>query len=109
MEQNSEINSKNIVEEITKQVKYYNKEPRYYIKISNQNCFSEILVNDIPVFQNFNINNFTTTEEIGHLIFKNGEQRITYRMYNLGDWQGDEFPVFNHNSELTIRVDKQDN
>lgn len=71
--QNPEINSKNIIEKVTNTVKRYNKEPRYYIKINNQNCFSEILVNDIPVFQNFNNNNFTTTEEISHLIFKDGE------------------------------------
>lgn len=30
-------------------------------------------------------------------------------MYNLDEWKGEKFPVFNHNSELTIRVDRQDN
>ncbi len=52
--QNPNINAENIVEELNKQVKHYDKETYYVFGIGNQMCFVEILINDIPVYKQFN-------------------------------------------------------
>lgn len=70
MMQNPEINSKNIVESIKKQVKHYDYEPRYFIKISQNWCFAEILVNDLPVYSNYIDETVGLSISINHSILK---------------------------------------
>jgi hypothetical protein len=109
MKQNPNISAENIVEEITKQVKHYPLEPRFYIKINNTACFSEILINDIIAFQNFNDKTFSTGQEISHLIFKSGPQKVTCRLYNIGLWENKHYEYIEERAELEINVEMQDN
>ncbi|WP_148267927.1 hypothetical protein [Flavobacterium branchiophilum] len=46
------INADNIVEEINKQVKHYDKEVMYKFRIESKYAFVEVLINDIPVYKN---------------------------------------------------------
>ena len=48
-----DINANNIVDKVTEQVKHYPKEPIYYLYASNSLCVYEILINDLPVHQNY--------------------------------------------------------
>lgn len=82
--QNSNITSDNIVEEITKEVKHFPSEKIYKIRHENEYCYYEIYINDIPVFRNFN-NNVPDAFNINNSIFKNGTQKITYKMFPVGN------------------------
>jgi hypothetical protein len=102
MMQNPNINSKNIVEEITKQVKRYDYEPRYFIKISQNWCFAEILVNDLPVYNNYVDEIVGMSVSINHCIFKSGIQKIKYRLYPVEN-------NFDDNTSIEIRVIEYNN
>ncbi|GEM56122.1 hypothetical protein B0A58_02445 [Flavobacterium branchiophilum NBRC 15030 = ATCC 35035] len=81
--QNKNITSDNIVEEITKEVKHYSKEPIYGISHLGDYCFFEVFLNGMPVFRNFD-NNVPDAFEINNSIFRNGQQKVTYKMYPVG-------------------------
>lgn len=78
---NIEINSKNIVEEITKKVKRYDYEPRYFIEIGQNMGHAEIFVNGLPVYRNFEEASVSTSVSINHCIFRSGVQKITCKIY----------------------------
>lgn len=82
MQNNIEINSKNIVEEITKKVKHYDYEPRYFIEIGQNMCHAEIFVNGLPVYRNFEEESVSSSVSINHCIFGSGVQKITYKIYS---------------------------
>ena len=63
-EQNSEINSKNIIEKTLQNIKHYPKEPRYVIYHTNGMCNFEIFINDIKVVKSFNNESFSAGNEI---------------------------------------------
>lgn len=52
IKQNPTITADNIVEEINKQVKHYDKEVMYKFRIESKYAFVEVLINDIPVYKN---------------------------------------------------------
>lgn len=81
MQNNIEINSKNIVEEITSKVKHYDYEPRYFIEIGQNMGNAEIFVNGLPVYRNFEEESVSTSVSINHCIFRSGVQKITYKIY----------------------------
>lgn len=78
----TKINSKNLSEELYKDVKKYENEPRYLLDITSDNCYYEILVNDIPVFSSFNRKSLNTAEEIGFVLHKNENQEISFILYS---------------------------
>jgi hypothetical protein len=46
----TQINSKNIKQELLCSQKHYNEKPYYKVKVHLQACFYELFLNDIPVF-----------------------------------------------------------
>lgn len=62
--QNTEINSKNIIEKTLRQIKHYAQEPKYVIYHTNGMCNFEIFINDIKVSKSFNNKSFSTGNEI---------------------------------------------
>lgn len=64
MKQNSEINSKNIIEKTLQNIKHYAQEPKYVIYHTNGMCNFEIFINDIKVTKSFNNESFSTGNEI---------------------------------------------
>ncbi|MFD2908234.1 hypothetical protein ACFSX9_05750 [Flavobacterium ardleyense] len=115
--QNPDINSKNFVSKLTKKVKHYPKEPIYYIRLGKANCVIEVLVNDYPVYEDYELSNEATPIEINHGILKSGTQKLTYRLYPTGDlmkesYGGDEATVttltdFTSVSIKIIQMDKK--
>ena len=79
--QNPQITADNIVDEITKQVKYYDYEPVYQIEFTINHCYAEILVNDILIYKSYEEEGESTTESINYSILSKGDQRITIKMY----------------------------
>jgi hypothetical protein len=79
--QNTNINANNIVEEITKQIKYYPSEKQYTFNYNNHMCYFEILVNDMPLFKEYEEAQTGSAFLINDAIFKSGKQKVTYKIY----------------------------
>ncbi|GAA3762398.1 hypothetical protein [Flavobacterium ginsengiterrae] len=82
--QNTEITEKNIVNKLSSEVKRYDYEPMYFLSYEQNICYSEILLNDIPINENFKELVDGGTFEINNCIFKSGIQKITLRMHPAG-------------------------
>jgi len=75
------ITTGNIVEEQLKMVKKYPKEPLYYVYVSHEQCFFELLVNDIPVFRYFKDGGIMTPILLNMYMTESGKQKLSYRLY----------------------------
>ncbi len=82
--QNPHITADNMVEELSKQVKHYDKEIMYKFKVGNEYCYPEILINDVPVYKEFKEPLSSTTFDINHAVFKSGSHKLTYKIYPVG-------------------------
>ncbi|MFD2908235.1 hypothetical protein ACFSX9_05755 [Flavobacterium ardleyense] len=114
--QNPDINSKNFVLKLLEKVKHYHKEPIYYMRIGKANCVIEVLVNDYPIHNDYELSNYATPIEINHCILKSGKQKLTYRLYPTGDlmkesYGGDEETVttLTDFTSVSIKIIQMDN
>ena len=109
------VDASNFVSEITKKMKRYEKEPMYYIRVNKINCVVEILVNDYPVHDDYELSNYATPLKINYAILKSGEQKLTYRLYPIGDLikeeygEGDSVTTLTNNTAISISIIKMDN
>ena len=77
MNQNAEINSRNLKEKILQNVKHYSTEPQYVMHYFNGVCNFEIYINDLKVVKSFNNESFKTSERINpFLLSKNNQLKI---------------------------------
>ena len=76
------INSSNFVENVLKDVKHYNIEPTYWLRIEKDyQAELEIYVNDIPVFRDYDLKEgYSTTQDVNFVILKSGKQKIRYKV-----------------------------
>ena len=114
--QNPDINSKNFVSKVLEKVKHYPKEPIYYIRLGKANCLIEVLVNDYPVHENYELSNYATPISLNDAILKTGKQKLTYRLYPTGDlmkesYGGDEATVttLTDLTSVSIKIIHMDN
>ena len=107
--QNPEITEKNIVDKLASNIKHYDYEPMYYLTYVQNVCYSEILVNDIPVNKNFQEIGDGGTVPINNCIFKSGIQKVTFRLYPVGKNKDFDFPTLVDNTEMKIEVEESDN
>jgi hypothetical protein len=103
-ETNMDITANNIVTKITEQVKHYSKEPIYYIYAANSLCVYEILVNDLPVHQNYEYEQLATPIYINRAILKSGRQKITYRLYPAPKEFNGGSNVFDSDTQFDVTV-----
>jgi len=110
-----EVNANNFKQRLENSIKYYEKEPIYYMRINKINCLVEVLVNDYPVHNDYELSNYATPLEINHAILKSGEQKLTYRLYPVGDLikeeygEGDTVNTLTDNTSISISIIKMDN
>ncbi|PIF46913.1 hypothetical protein CLU96_3959 [Chryseobacterium sp. 52] len=115
MKQNSEINSKNIIEKTLQHIKHYSQEPRYVIYHTNGMCNFEIFINDIKVTKSFNNESFSTGNEINPYLTGNSNtlKVVLYPREDLGKLDGQtEFDVKVESYENTDKLSaekQQDN
>jgi hypothetical protein len=88
---NMEITAQNFVDKMVAQVPNFKEHPFYYLRISQNYCVYEILVNDFPVEKNYGLGVAATPIEINHAILKSGPQKVTYRLYPINDLEKEEF------------------
>lgn len=89
-----DITAVNFVERLNSQIKHYDKEPIYYFRINKQNCLIEIKINDITDYNDYEISNYITPIEIGNIL-KSGLQKVTVKMYPVGDLNNESLGVKN--------------
>ena len=114
--QNSDINSKNFVSKLTEKVKHYPKEPIYYMRLGKANCVIQVLINDLLIYQDYELSNVATPLRVNRGILKSGVQKLTYRLYPTGDlmkenYSGDN-PTVTTLTDLTsvnIKIIQMDN
>ncbi|MDO6855353.1 hypothetical protein Q4599_17410 [Cellulophaga lytica] len=69
----------------------YNKQPMYLLRINQEYCTYEVLVNDFPVKEYYRSGKLATAIKINRAILKSGPQKVTIRMYPYGDLLQQEF------------------
>lgn len=105
----SDLTSKNYVETMLNNVKHFNYEPMYYLTYRQNSCFSEILVNDIPVNKNFKEQTDGWTLPINNYIFKSGLQKVTFRLYPAGKSFNVDLSTLVYDTEMNIEITESDN
>ncbi len=106
--QNSEITEKNIVNKLASNIHHYDDEPMYQLLITNNWCSSEILINDMLVFKNFQEPLAGPTVDINNYIFKSGVQTVTIRMYPVGKYKDEDIKTFIAGTGMSVTVNEYD-
>ncbi|WP_316804294.1 hypothetical protein [Pedobacter nototheniae] len=75
------ITAENALENQLKAIKRYADEPLYYIYVNHEQCFFQVLINDIPVFRYFEDGGIMSPIILNNYISHSGKQTITYRLY----------------------------
>jgi len=108
------ITAANFVEESTKLVKRFPKEPKYFIRPAQSNCLYEILINDQLMVNEYGIEQYATPISINEGILKSGLQTVTVRLYPLGDAlkdaydEGETVTTLLPKTQMNIQVVKYD-
>jgi hypothetical protein len=88
-----------------KEVKMYDYNPRYWIDIQSKNCTYEILLNDIPLNQYFDmIESSTVSIPMNTRILKSGKQKLTIKMFPALDKKQIPENSLNNNSTIDIKI-----
>ncbi|MCP2028709.1 hypothetical protein L1276_003880 [Flavobacterium sp. HSC-32F16] len=105
----SNLTSENYVETMLKTIKHYDYEPMYYLTYKQNICYSEILVNDIPVNKNFIELGDGGTITINNYIFKSGTQKVTFRLYPAVKGNDFNYHTLNEETDMQIDISESDN
>jgi len=110
-----EISASNFEQKLLESVKHYKKEPLYFMRINKLNCIIEVLLNDYPVHKDYKLSNYATPLAINRAILRSGEQKLTYRLYPIGDLlkeeygEGDTVTTLTNGTSVFITIVKMDN
>ncbi|MHC0444267.1 hypothetical protein ACWA1F_02590 [Flavobacterium sp. 3-218] len=105
----SNLTSKNYIETMMNNTKRYTYEPMYFLTYEQNVCYSEILVNDIPVNKNFTEMVDGGTLRLNNYIFKSGIQKVTVRMYAIDNNKDFDFSTFTDETNMKIEITESDN
>lgn len=98
------ITEKNFVEKINTEIKHFDSEPIYYFRINKQNCIIEVKVNDVFSFDDFEISNLITPIEINQIL-KSGKQKVTIKMYPVGNLNNESWGKENDTPAISLTED----
>lgn len=105
----SDLTSENYIATMLKTIKHYDYEPMYYLKYVQNICYSEILVNDIPVNKNFIELGDGGTIPINNYIFKSGIQKVTFRLYPASKGRDFDHNILREETDMKIDISESDN
>ncbi|OWP82767.1 hypothetical protein BWK59_14125 [Flavobacterium davisii] len=106
--QNPNITAKNLVEEITKNIKHYPSEKVYTLDFISSYNFFELFVNDMPLHKEFRLHSSSSATELNPRIFKSGKYKVVYKMHPVGQIDNENYPVLRDNSYLDITLTSYD-
>ncbi|MBF4519563.1 hypothetical protein IRZ71_24765 [Flavobacterium sp. ANB] len=92
-----------------KTIKHYDYEPVYFLTYIQNVCYSEILVNDIPMHNNFTELGDGETMEINNYIFKSGLQKVTFRLYPATKGKDFDHHTLTRQTDMKIEISESDN
>ncbi|MFC4476809.1 hypothetical protein [Flavobacterium chungangensis] len=92
-----------------KTIKHYDYEPMYYLTYKQNICYSEILVNDIPVDKNYTDLGKGSTVTINNYIFKSGTQKVTFRLYPAIKGSDFDYKILREETDMQIDISESDN
>ena len=75
------ITYNNIDNTLIKEIKHYPEEPTYMVYINNEQCYYELLINDVIFDRYFSEGKRMSPFYINSHILKSGKQTLTYRLY----------------------------
>jgi len=88
---NTTITAQNFVDQMVNQTIHFNDQPMYYLRINKVNCLYEVLVNDFPVDKMYELGYNAAPTEINQVILKSGIQKVTYRLYPIGNLMAENY------------------
>ncbi len=104
-------NKQRSIDQLYKNVKQldYPSMPQYYIEGYQSGCFYEIYVNGILVFKHYrNTGLANHAVPINDLILKSGPQKVTVKLFPLGQIGDHEFPLLTSKSRFDLTIFKRD-
>ncbi|MDO6855323.1 hypothetical protein Q4599_17205 [Cellulophaga lytica] len=81
----------NVTDKMWQAMPKYNEQPMYLLRINQEYCTYEVLVNDFPVKKYYRSGKLATAIKINEAVLKSGPQKVTIRMYPYGDLLQQEF------------------
>lgn len=103
----------NVAERMWQDMPKFDSHPMYLLRINQEYCTYEVLVNDFPIEKHYSRGKVATAIKINRAILKSGKQTVTIRMYPMGDLLqkafGDDEPYMNTlygGSSMSIEVVK---
>lgn len=105
----SDLTSKNYIETMMKSTKRYAYEPMYYLTYEQNICYSEILINDVPINKNFEEVVDGATISINDFIFKSGIQKVTFRLFPAKKGKDFDFQELMNDTDMKIEITESDN
>ncbi len=92
-----------------KEVKHYDKEPKYYIESYQSGCYYEIYVNDFIVFKHYkNVGLANHAVCINSKILKSGPQKVTIKLYPLGKVDNKNFTTIDPSDSFRLKIFMRD-
>ncbi len=87
----------------------YPSMPQYYIEGYQSGCYYEILVNGMLVFKHYkNIGLANHAVCVNDMILKSGPQKVTIKLYPLGEIDGENYPTLTSRSRFDLTIFKRD-
>lgn len=104
------ITEQNLFSSYEKSVKHFPNEPIYYIYVDHEQCFFDILVNDIPAFRYFEDGGIMSSVILNNYISRSGKQKMTYRLYPQTQRErGEGFKVLTPYTRFNLTLYSRDN
>jgi len=89
-------------EKIWSEMKHYEVQPAYYLRLYHTNCTFQVLVNGIKAYDGDSLEKLGSAVFINRFILKSGKQEVTVRMYPLGTLLQEEYGEENYDDILTL-------
>jgi len=101
------LTKENYVETLMKEIQYYSKEPLYAFFLHHSRCNYEILLNDVLVEKDFHYRHWVNPTGLNYYILKSGPQRVTYRLYPVGEVEEGSLFTLVDKTDFEMRIIKQ--
>ena len=99
-----DITAENFVENLKSEIKHYNYEPIFYFRTNKTNCLIEIYVNGVREFKDYKLSNFITPIAFGSIL-KSGNQKVTVKMYPVGNLNNESWGKENKETMTKLAED----
>lgn len=110
------ITENNFVDKLNQQIKHYDKEPVYYLRINKQNCVVRIYLNDVNIYDDYELSNVITPTEITNIL-SSGNQEVKIKMFPVDNLINEDLGLENEapatklssKANVEIEIFKMDN